>query len=653
MVEAAAPLAGRTAWARHLAAPVRDYLRTETGGALVLLAATLAALVWANVDHASYESVWTTTLSVRLGGAGVSLDLRQWVNEGLMALFFFVVGLEARREFDLGELRERRRIALPVLAALGGMAVPVAIYLAFNAGHPSAHGWGAAMSTDTAFALGVLALVAPSSTQRLRVFLLSIVVVDDLVALVVIGVAYTDQVKPVALGVAIAIFAGVLAIRAAGVRRAPVYFAFGAALWVAVLKSGIDPVIVGLTMGLLAYAYPAMRLELDRASELFRAFREQPTPELAREARLGVDLAISPNERLQRIWHPWTSYVIVPLFALANIGIVIDRSLIEDALTSPITLGIFFGYVVGKPLGICGASWLGVRSGLRLPVTWPGLAAAGVVAGIGFTVTILIATLAFDGRELEEAKLGVLAAAACAALLGWLVFRIIALLPPEVMTRQFARTAESIVDLAAPVDPERDHIRGDADAPVTLVEYGDFECPFCGRAEPVVRELLNEFGNDLRYVFRHLPLSDVHPRAQLAAEAAEAADDQGAFWEMHDLLFDRQDALEPKNLVEYARELGLDVDRFTEQLRRHEHAGRIASDVDDADLSGVSGTPTFFVNGIRHQGAYDIDTLTAAVRAAPPRARACEKGSPSRSRFRPPSPLTFRLGLATSAYDPR
>jgi len=278
VVEAAAPLAGRTAWARHLAAPVRDYLRTETGGALVLLAATLAALVWANVDHASYESVWTTTLSVRLGGAGVSLDLRQWVNEGLMALFFFVVGLEARREFDLGELRERRRIALPVLAALGGMAVPVAIYLAFNAGHPSAHGWGAAMSTDTAFALGVLALVAPSSTQRLRVFLLSIVVVDDLVALVVIGVAYTDQVKPVALGVAIAIFAGVLAIRAAGVRRAPVYFAFGAALWVAVLKSGIDPVIVGLTMGLLAYAYPAMRLELDRASELFRAFREQPTP---------------------------------------------------------------------------------------------------------------------------------------------------------------------------------------------------------------------------------------------------------------------------------------------------------------------------------------------------------------------------------------
>jgi Na+/H+ antiporter NhaA len=622
VVEAAAPLAGRTAWARHLAAPVRDYLRTETGGAVFLFAATVAALVWANIDQSSYESVWTTKLSVRLGGAGISLDLRQWVNEGLMALFFFVVGLEARREFDLGELRERRRIALPVVAALGGMAVPVAIYLALNAGHSSADGWGAAMSTDTAFALGVLALVAPPGTHRLRLFLLSIVVVDDLVALAVIAIVYTDHVELIALLAALAIFAGVLAIRAAGVQRASVYVVFGVALWLAVQKSGIDPVIVGLVMGLLAYAYPAMRLDLDRASQLFRAFREQPTPELAREARLGVDLAISPNERLQGLLHPWTSYLIVPVFALANIGIAIDHALIEDALTSPVTLGIFFAYVVGKPAGIFTTSWLATRSGLRLPVTWPGLAAAGVVAGIGFTVTLLISTLAFDGRELEEAKLGVLAAAVCAALLGWLVFRIIALLPPEVMTRQFARTAESIVDLVAPVDPERDHIRGDDDAPVTLVEYGDFECPNCGQAEPVVRELLNEFGHDLRYVFRHLPLSDVHPRALLAAEAAEAAHDQGAFWEMHDLLFEHQDALEPRQLVAYARELGLDADRFMDQLRRHEQAGRIASDVDDADLSGVSGTPTFFVNGIRHQGAYDIDTLTAAVRTAHRRALA-------------------------------
>ncbi|HLM32420.1 MAG TPA: Na+/H+ antiporter NhaA, partial [Gaiellaceae bacterium] len=323
---------------------------------------------------------------------------------------------------------------------------------------------------------------------------------------------------------------------------------------------------------------------------------------------------------LQRIWHPWTSYVIVPLFALANIGIEIRGSLLEDALTSPVSLGIFFAYVVGKPVGIVSASWLATRSGLRLPVTWPGLIGAGVAAGIGFTVSLLIATLAFEGRELEEAKFAVLAAALCSALLAWVVARVIRRLPDELRSRQFAGTAESIVDLAAPVDLERDHIRGSDDAPVTLVEYGDFECPNCGQAEPVVRELLNEFGQDLRYVFRHLPLADVHPRAQLAAEAAEAADDQNAFWPMHDLLFEHQDALEPKYLISYAEQLGLDVERFTEQLRRHEHAGRIASDVEDADLSGVSGTPTFFVNGLRHQGAYDIETLTAAVRAAQRRA---------------------------------
>lgn len=621
MVDAAEPLAGRTAWARHLAAPVRDYLRTETGGALFLLAATLAALAWANVDHASYESVWTTELSVRLGGAGVALDVRQWVNEGLMALFFFVVGLEARREFDLGELRERRRILLPLVAALGGMVVPVAIYLVFNAGHPSSDGWGAAMSTDTAFALGVLALTARGlPIQRLRVFLLSIVVVDDLVALLVIATVYTSHVRPTALLAALAVFAGVLVIRAAGVRRAPIYFAVGVALWVAVLESGIDPVIVGLVMGLLAYAYPAARIDLDRATQLFRDFREQPTPELAREARLGVDLAISPNERLQRVWHPWTSYAIVPLFALANIGIEIRGGLLEDALTSPVSLGIFFAYVVGKPVGILSASWLATRNGLRLPVTWPGLAGAGVAAGIGFTVSLLIAALAFQGSELEEAKLGVLAAALCSALLAWLVARVVRRLPDELRSRQFARTAEAIVDLAAPVDLQRDHIRGSDDAQVTLVEYGDFECPNCGQAEPVVRELLSEFGQDLRYVFRHLPLADVHPRAQLAAEAAEAADDQDAFWAMHDHLFEHQDALEPKHLISYAEQLGLDVERFTEQLRRHEHAGRIASDVDDADLSGVSGTPTFFINGLRHQGAYDIGTLTAAVSLAQRRA---------------------------------
>jgi Na+/H+ antiporter NhaA len=616
------PLSGRTAWTRNLAVPAREFLATETGGAAVLLAATLAALAWANIDAAGYERFWHAHLSIRLGSAGVALDLREWVNAGLMTFFFFVVGLEARREFDVGELRERRRVTLPLLAGLGGMAVPVGIYLAFNAGSPAAHGWGTAMSTDTAFALGMLAIVGPRFPDRLRSFILTVVVVDDLVALLIIATVYTDRVALRALAVAVGLFVAVLVVRAVHVRRGLVYAALGGAMWVALLKSGVDPVVTGLVMGVLVFAYPAAREDLERASALFRLFREQPTPELARSARVGVESAISLNERLQQIYHPWTSYAIVPLFALANAGIAISGGFLSRAFTSPITLGIIVGYVVGKPAGITGTAWLVnrlSRGKLRPPVGWAAVAGGGAIAGIGFTVSILIATLAFDGAELEEAKVGVLSAAAIASGATWLVFRLTDRLPKHLRIRALLGGAAPIVDLAVPVDPDRDHLRGPREAPVTLVEYGDFECPYCGRAESVVRELLADFG-DVRYVWRHLPLADVHPNAQMAAEAAEAAGAQGAFWELHDLLLVHQDDLELRDLLRYAEELGLDVDRFHEDLRKHEHAGRIAEDVDSADLSGVTGTPSFFVNDIRHVGAYDIASLSAAVRAARGRA---------------------------------
>ena len=614
----ASPFSGRTAWARNVQTPLREFLRTETGGAAVLLAAAVAALVWVNVDAASYESFWGTTLSIDLGDAGISLDLRHWVNSGLMTFFFFVLGLEARREFDLGDLRERRRFALPLLAGIGGMALAVAIFLAFNAGRSSAQGWGIAMSTDTAFALGLLALVGPRFPDRLRAFMLTVVVVDDILALVVIATVYTEQVTVSALLAAFGLFGAVLVARALGVRVGLVYFALGVAIWVALLESGVEPVVVGLAMGLLAYAYPAARSELERATERFREFREQPTPELARSVGVRLRAAVSPNERLQQLYHPWTSYLIVPLFALANAGIAIDGGFLAEAFTSPITLGIFFGYVIGKPVGIFGCSWLLTRltrRRLRPPVGWVAVAGGGTIAGIGFTIALLVATLAFEGRQLEEAKLGILSAALGAALLTWLLFRATALLPRSLRIRALLGTAEPLADLYIEVEPERDHIRGPIGAPVTVVEYGDFQCPYCGLAEPVLRELLREFG-DVRYVWRHLPLNDVHPDTQLSAEAAEAAADQGAFWEMHDLLLEHQDALRPNDLIAYAEQLGLDVERFTNDLREHAGAARIADDVDSADLSSVSGTPTFFINGRRHYGAYDIATLSAAVRAA-------------------------------------
>ena len=321
------PLSGKTAWARNLETPLREFLRTETGSAGVLLPATVAALRLGQRRRVVLRRALDDA-SCRSGSAthGIALDLRGWVNSGLMTFFFFVVGLEARREFDMGELRERRRVALPVLAGLGGMVVPVAIYLAINAGRPSAHGWGAAMSTDTAFALGMLALVGPRFPDRLRAFLLTVVVVDDLVALTVIALFYSDDVV-----------AAAAAGRARRARRDPGR---------AAARLRVGPVYVAARRRRLGGA--ARSPASTRSSSAWR-WACSPTPRPPRAAtwsapptcsgssassrrpswparpQSGVRTAISPNERLQQLFHPWTSYVIVPLFALANAGIVIER----------------------------------------------------------------------------------------------------------------------------------------------------------------------------------------------------------------------------------------------------------------------------------------------------------------------------------------
>jgi protein-disulfide isomerase len=262
-------------------------------------------------------------------------------------------------------------------------------------------------------------------------------------------------------------------------------------------------------------------------------------------------------------------------------------------------------------------------------LSWPAIFGDGVVGAIGFTVPLLIAGIALEGQELEEAKVGVLGSAILAAGLSWVVFRVVERLPVQMRARQLLRTAEDLPDLSEDVDPDRDHIRGPDSAPVTLVEYGDYQCPYCGQAEVVIRQLLDEFGDELRYVWRHLPLNDVHANAQMAAEASEAAAAQGAFWPMHDSLLAGQDELNPDDLGRRAEALGLDVDRFWDELRSREYEGRIVEDVSSADTSGVAGTPSFFINGRRHQGAYDIDTLTRTVRAARARARLTEKARAS------------------------
>jgi Na+/H+ antiporter NhaA len=616
---------GRTAWARNLATPVRDFLGTETGSALVLVGAVVAALIWANVSIGSYSELWETHLSVQVGSHGIDNTLREWVNQGLMALFFLVVGLEAKREIDLGELREHNRLWYPALAALGGIGGAIGIYLLFNAGGAGGGGWGVAMSTDTALALGGLALVAPTGSTRLRVFLLTLAIVDDLGALAIIIIAYTDSIDAVALAVAVGLFAILGLLRFLPTMRGPIAVLVGAGIWVAMYESGIDPVIAGLAIGLVTSAYPPSRQELERATDLTREFREQPTAGGAAEARRSLGQTISPNERLQYALHPWTSYVIVPLFALANAGVHITGGLLSDAVSSPITIGIVAGYVVGKPLGIFLLPWLTTRAPVRkllgggkLTITFPGLLGTGTAAGVGFTVSFLIASLAFTGTELDQAKLGVLFACVISPVVAFAVFRGTRMLIPQSRRlEQLRRTAESIIDLADDVDPERDHIRGDPDGAVTLVEYADFECPYCGRAEPTIRELLDmHHGGGLRYVFRHLPLQDVHPHAQLAAEASEAAAAQGAFWQMHDTLMAHQGELDLDDVHRYADELELDADRLEDEVRRRVYLERVSEDVASADASGVSGTPTFFINGRRHQGVYDIEALTAAIARA-------------------------------------
>ncbi|MEU7868391.1 Na+/H+ antiporter NhaA [Dactylosporangium sp. NPDC049140] len=612
---------GKSLWRRDIAAPLRTFMATESGSAGVLVAAIVAALIWANVDEGGYERLWHTELALKVGGWELACDLRTWVNSGLMTLFFLVVGLEARRELDLGDLRDRRRFLLPFAAGVAGMVLPVGVYLAVNHGGPGTHGWGVAMSTDTALALGLLALVGRGVPEQARVFLLTVFVVDDVVALIVIAVAYSEHIAMMPLLLALAVFGGLLGLRALGVRAGFVYAPFAILLWYLMLRSGVDPVVSGLAIGLTATAYTPARGALEAASGLFKLFREQPTAELARSASLGLTRTLSPNDRLQRMYHPWSSYLIVPLFGLANAGIPVDGAFLARAFASPVTLGVIAGYVFGKPVAVVGTSWLVTRlSGgrVRPGAGWAAVLGSGTIAGIGFTVSLLIASLAFTGDELAEAKLGVLAAAAVASLLTWVVYRVTALLPKHKRARALLGDADVLTDLIPPVDPDVDHVRGAAGASVTIVEYGDFQCPYCGQAEPVVRELLSDA--DLRYVWRHLPLTDVHPQAQLAAEATEAAAAQGAFWPMHDLLLDHQDELKPMALVEYAERLGLDRRRFHEDLMRHAHEARIAQDVESADLSGVGGTPTFFINGQRHYGAYDLATLTEAVKVA--RARA-------------------------------
>ncbi|SDC91403.1 Na+/H+ antiporter NhaA [Geodermatophilus telluris] len=619
--------------------PLRRALRTEAGGAGLLLAATVLALVWANSPVGDgYAAFWHTEFAVRLGGTELALDLRHWVNDGLMVFFFFVVGLEIKRELVIGELTDRRRAAVPALAAVTGLVVPALVYVAFTLGEDAVSAWGVVISTDTAFLLGVLALVGPACPAQLRLFLLTLAIADDVGALTVIALFYTEDLRLTPLGLAVLGLALMVGLRYLAVWRGPAYLVLGLGVWVAMHESGVHPTLAGVVIALFTPAYAARRDEVADAARLVRAYQQSPNPGFARAARLSIDRSVSAGERLQQLWQPWTSFVIVPVFALANAGVPLTGEVLRAAASSPVTLGVVAGLVLGKLVGILAGTGLAVRLGLgRLA---PGLTAAqlaggAALSGIGFTISLFIVDLAFDEADqqvADQARVGVLAASVLAALLGWALFRL-------ADRRRPAGTGRPVL-LDPPVDPARDHVRGPVDAPLTLVEYGDFECPFCGRATGAVEEVRERFGDRLRYVFRHVPLTDVHPHARLAAEAAEAAAAQGRFWELHDRLFAEQDRLAPGDLLEHAAAVGLDVVRFTRDLGSGRYARRVQEDVDSAEASGVEGTPTFFVGGRRHTGPYDADSLAAALLAG----AGGDGALPPQPRAEPTSPVLPALG---------
>ncbi|HKE99622.1 MAG TPA: Na+/H+ antiporter NhaA [Actinomycetes bacterium] len=406
--------------------PLREFLREETAGGAVLVVAVTVALAWANSPwRAAAEALWHTRLAVRLGDATLDDDLRGWVNEGLMAVFFLVVGLELKRELVAGELGGWRQAALPVVAAAGGMAVPAAVYALLNAGGPGARGWGVPMATDVAFALGALALLGTRVPAALKVLLLALAVVDDLGSIVVVAVFYRQDVRLPALAAAAGLLLAAAGLRRARIAWAPAVAAVALGLWLALRQGGVSPALAGAAVGLLAPARPVSRpgRVRERSDALAGTPGPGPVRDVVREARGTVSVA----ERLAHALHPLSAFLVVPLFALANAGVGVEAGALGRPGSTGVLAGILAGRVLGKPAGILLAAWLAVRCGLgRLPagVAWRHLAGMATVAGIGFTVPLFVADLAFPAGEFAAAvKLGLLAASLLAGLGGLLVLR--------------------------------------------------------------------------------------------------------------------------------------------------------------------------------------------------------------------------------------
>lgn len=410
-------------WAR----PFVRFLKIESASGVVLLVCTIVALVLANSAWAAHVAeFWHTRIVIGIGSFEFSKSLEWWVNDGLMTIFFFVVGLEIKRELVAGELRDPRKAALPIMAALGGMVAPACIYWIFPRDQQGEAGWGIPMATDIAFVVGFLALLGPRVPFGLKILLLSLAIADDIGAVLVIAVFYSGDIAVSMLGLAAVGFGVTLLFNRIGVRRVPIYVILGAGIWLAFLKSGIHPTVAGVLLGLLtpASAWIGDRALIDVVGDVWHSLRtdQDGKPEFHHKPLLGqLELAArestSPLERLETGLHPWVAFLIMPIFALANAGVSVQPS----AIAHPVALAVAAGLVIGKPLGIVAFSWLAVRVGLaRLPsgVNWKVMIGAGCLAGIGFTMSLFVANLALKDALLDAAKVGTLTGSALSAVVG-------------------------------------------------------------------------------------------------------------------------------------------------------------------------------------------------------------------------------------------
>ena len=406
---------------RRLPLRVRRFLATEASSGILLLVAALVALIWANSPwSASYTSLWHTDITLNFGRYVLEGDLHHWVNDALMVVFFFVVGLEIKGELVHGKLRDPRTAAMPAIAALGGMVVPAALFFLVNAGGDGAKGWGIPMATDIAFAVGIVALLGSKVPASLKLFLLTLAIVDDIGAIIVIGAFYSSGLQPQFLLLAALIIVAIVLVNRAGVLSLTPYLVLGVALWLAMYASGVHATIAGVILGLLTPARSFLPASVAR--EWAVDMRDEPSVHELETMRRLARHAVSPAERMSHILHPWSSFVIVPIFALANAGVSIKADAFEVTGATAVTLGVILGLVVGKTLGIAGAAWLAARTGLaRLPegANMRMMFAIAAVAGIGFTVSLFVAELAYEAGSLQDAaKIGVLAASTIAAIVG-------------------------------------------------------------------------------------------------------------------------------------------------------------------------------------------------------------------------------------------